>query len=323
MLPAVFSVNSEPVCFVPDEATKQEVSGGFIDNLTVTGDFAVSIAEYLEKSGVRDGLVGTNLDLLPLSWRQKICSLLPGLSFTDVSEDIFAFRNHHSDEELSRIRKCAELADASYKAVLDNVKAGMTEQDIAAEIDHAAEKLGAEYNFTLISTGKFSLSDNRLKPIRAATMLNRTLAEGECIAMEITPRYEGYWTQLVRTVSAGEPDEDLKWIHGICNEVIEETLPELYPGNRIGNIAEKVKQSTESRGCIFSLPCGHICGQDLNEERLSPDNDRLLEPGMAVILHPTIRTDSIPNGIFWGQTYLITEDGFEPLMKSDTELKSI
>ena len=55
--------------------------------------------------------------------------------------------------------------------------------------------------------------------------------------MEITPRYNGYWTQLVRTISVGEPNEDFIKMHEVSCRIIKGALEELKPGNRIGNIA--------------------------------------------------------------------------------------
>ena len=59
---------------------------------------------------------------------------------------------------------------------------------------------------------------------------------------------------------------------------------------------------------------------DLNEERVSKTNERLLTPGMCVILHPTVVNDQVPNGIFWGESYLVTDTGYEKIMDSSCEL---
>lgn len=60
--------------------------------------------------------------------------------------------------------------------MLKNVKPGMTEQQVAAELEHATQGMGADYNFTLISTGRFSLEDNQLPCIRTATMFDCVVA---------------------------------------------------------------------------------------------------------------------------------------------------
>lgn len=320
---AVFLPGKEPIGVVDSKSTQIAAKDSFIREFRVGADQSDEILKILKESGSEYKRIGTCLDILPYSWAKKIREAFPGVVLTDISKDLFQVRNHHTQEEINRITHCGRLADAGYEAVIAHVKSGMTEQQIAAEIDHATEKLGAEYNFTLISNGRFSLKDNQLPCIRAATMFNQTVEVGDSIAMEITPRYEGYWAQLVRTVSVGPANEDLKRMHTVCNDVIREALQELHPGNRIGNIAKRIRETTEERGYLFSLPCGHVCGQDLNEERISPDNDRPLEVGMVVILHPSITTPSIKNGIFWGQTYLITQNGYKCLMQADDTLKSV
>ena len=68
-------------------------------------------------------------------------------------------------------------------------------------------------------------------------MFDCVVAHGDCISMEITPRYNGYWTQLVRTISVGEPNEDFIKMHEVSCRIIKGALEELKPGNRIGNIA--------------------------------------------------------------------------------------
>ncbi len=320
---ALFFPGKEPVGIVRSDVEKQEAASSFIGDCRVFPDYPAGICAILEENGVRSGKIGTCLDILPASWAQVILDRFPEIELTDIADDLFGARNIHSSEEIALYRHCAGLADAGYESVLKNVHAGMTEQELVAEIEHPILLGGGEHNFTLVSAGRFSLKDNQLPCIRAATMFNRTINDGDCISMEITPRYHGYWTQLVRTVCVGEPNEDVKTMHKIVSGAIEDVLVELRPGNPISSIAKRLRRYIESRGYIFALPCGHICGLDLNEERLDEANERPLVPGMAVIIHPSVITPDIPTGIFWGQTYLITESGYESLMKTDNELHSV
>ena len=320
----LFPLGRAPIGITTSPISRDEMrKGGFVQDCRVYSDQVQGIIDCLTETEITEGRIGTCLDILPESWALELEQAFPGLELVDVSEPIFRVRNKHSQEEIDLIRKCGKLADAGYAAVLEHVKSGMTEQQVIAELEYATQSMGAEYNFSLIASGPFSLQENGLPCIRAATMFNRTVEQGDCIAMEITPRYEGYWTQLVRTVSVGKPNADFVQMHQASCDIIDGTLPELRPGNPIGNIALRIRQLTEEKGYVFAFPCGHICGNDLNEERLVPDNDRLLEPGMVVILHPSVITPEISSGIFWGQTYLITENGYEPLMESSNELMSI
>lgn len=321
---ALFFPGSSPVGFVDSPVALGEMrKGSTIEDCRICRDLSEGIIAALRERKVGQGKIGTCLELLPAAWITKIRAAFPGLELTDMSEAVFRFRNHHSPEEVENLRTGGRLADAGYAAALKYARPGMTEQQVVAEVDYATQRLGGEYNFTLISTGRYSLTDNQLPCIRAATMFNRVIEPGDSISMEITPRYEGYWTQLVRTISVGPPSEELVRMHQFHLGAIRAALPQLRPGNEIGAIAIALRRYIEEGGFVFSYPCGHICGMDLNEERIVEDNHRLLEVGMAVILHPSIITPTIKTGLFWGETYLITETGYERLMQCDDELKVI
>lgn len=225
---ALFFPCSNPVGIVDSEISCGELkNAGIVTECRISTTPIQAIIDVLKESEITSGRLGTSLDILPQSWRMALEREMPGLVLCDVSEPLFRIRNHHSPEEVALIRQCGKLADAGYAEVLKNVKPGMTEQQVAAELEHATQGMGADYNFTLISTGRFSLEDNQLPCIRAATMFDCVVAHGDCISMEITPRYNGYWTQLVCTISVGEPNEDFIKMHEvscrICNGIFNHT----------------------------------------------------------------------------------------------------
>lgn len=317
---AVFAPEKTPVAIATSYISQLEfINNSFIKDCRVFADSVAGITEIFEEMGIKSGKVGTCLEILPTSWMLQLMEKFPLIEWVDVSEAIFRIRNVHSHEETETIRKCARLADEGYEAVKRAIRPGMSEQELVAELEYAVQKNGGEYNFSLISSGRFSFDDNRLPCIHAATMFDKIIEPGDSVAMEITPRFNGYWTQLVRTLCIGEPSEDFKTLHKVVVETINDALSELRPGNPIGNIAKRIRRFTEDSGYVFSLPCGHICAIDLNEERIDEANMRPLMPGMAVILHPSVITPKLQTGIFWGETFLITETGYEKVMNSDDE----
>lgn len=151
-------------------------NAGIVTECRISTTPIQAIIDVLKESEITSGRLGTSLDILPQSWRMALEREMPGLVLCDVSEPLFRIRNHHSPEEVALIRQCGKLADAGYAEVLKNVKPGMTEQQVAAELEHATQGMGADYNFTLISTGRFSLEDNQLPCIRSATMFDYVVA---------------------------------------------------------------------------------------------------------------------------------------------------
>lgn len=198
----------------------------------------------------------------------------------------------------------------------------MDEYEIAAAIEQYARARGAEDHFTLIGSGKFSLGDDNSLPLPFSPS-PRKIEPGDSILMEITPRYEGYWTQLVRTVNVGIPNGDLNKMHKICCDAIKKGLEILRPGITVRDLVLAMEDYVAGCGYLLKPPLGHICGVDLVEARVTRQNEMVLEPGTAVIIHPTVFTPDGKNSFFWGETYLVKEDGYERLHRSNDELLTI
>jgi hypothetical protein len=68
---------------------------------------------------------------------------------------------------------------------------------------------------------------------------------------------------------------------------------------------------------------GHICGIDLVESLIESRNQMKLTPGTAVILHPRLFTPDGKSNSFWGETYLVTQDGYERLNRVGDEVLTV
>jgi Xaa-Pro aminopeptidase len=219
-------------------------------------------------------------------------------------------------------RKAAKLGDGGFDAALRMIHPGVNEFEIAAEIERAARAGGGEDHFTLIGSGKFSFGDDNTLPLPYSPSPRR-IESGDSVVMEITPRYEGYWTQLVRTVNVGKPNKDLEKIHRVCLGALKKSLGVMKPEKRVKDVVLAMEEPVKEAGYLLKPPIGHICGVDLMEARVSRQNEMVLEPGMAVIIHPTVFTPDGKRSFFWGETYLVGPDGFELLHRSTDELLTI
>lgn len=311
----------EPTVCCSTQTHLKALSSRNYTDVRVLGDNILAGAiSVLKEKGVTAGKLGVSFEMLPAGWYLQLKKELPKLELVDVTENIFEIRASRSLEEVELYRRCAKIADAGYSEVCRAAKPGVTEHDLAAVLDYTMKKNGAEETFTLLSSGRFSFKNNDLACLHFAAGSSREIQNGDSIAFEITPRYQGYWTQLVRTISIGEPTEDLVILHKLACETIEKTRALLKPGVLLRDVIKFMAEYISAAGYIPKLPFGHICAIDLNEGRVDPESDVVLKSGMAVILHPTIVTPDIDTSIFWGETYLVTPDGGECLMESSKEL---
>ncbi len=296
------------------------IRSSFVREAIINGDQIDGVVDILKAHNITKGKLGVFFEILPSTWMHRLQAAMPGLELVDVSQQVFALRTEKSDEEIEAQRICGKIADAGYKALCEAARAGTRENEVIAAADRAMQKLGMEESFMLITSGRFSAEKNELPTLHNTASINRVIETGDSVAMEITPRYNGYWTQIVRTISVGTPNPDLDEFRSVSVGAIGAAKSILKAGVPVGELVKKMREYIEGRGYRLSMPCGHIAAIDLNEERLSEDNTRPLTPGMLVIIHPTILNDKLPSGIFWGESYLVTETGYEAVMESPDDL---
>ena len=295
---------------------------GFED-VRISPDILGSVCAILSEQPVRR--LGVNLDMLPSLWYLELKKRWPEVELVDVTADVFALRAVHSEYEVECIRQCAKIADIGYEAVCAMARPGVRMSDLHAELDSAMKSAGAEETFTLMSNGKFSYENNGLPIIRAFSWPDdRVVRYGDDIGMEITPRYKGYWTQMVRTVSIGEKNPDLQRAHDVSLELVSTTVKLLRPGVMLGDVLGHMWERTRELGFIPKLPFGHVVGLDLDEGgRGSLESTFVLEKNANVVLHPTMVLGDMDYSIFWGDPYLVTENGGERINESSTELRTL
>lgn len=321
MTSVVLIRDMEPVAVVNDLMGKMNlIENSFVGDAVINEDQIDGVIGILREHGIERGRVGTVLDILPAAWLLRLREAFPNVEFVDVSGGLYPMRTIKSDEEVEVQRICSAIAVAGYEAICDTVKPGMYESEVVAALEKAMQSRGAEESFALVTSGKFSIIDNKLPALHNYAAFDRKIEEGDVVAVEITPRYCGYWTQIVRTVCVGEKNKDADEIRRIVIGAIEAAKPVMRAKTRVCDVVRSMREHTEGAGYMFVMPCGHITAVDLAEEDLTEDNERQLEAGMLIVLHPTVITSEMDTSIFWGESYIITDEGYEEPMRCSGEL---
>ena len=316
--------NSEPVLFIESSESQRRVAAerSFVNDCRASSYFAADVANLLKDRGVVVGRVGVSFEMLPTAWFMHFKKELPQIEWEEVHERILQVRLQRSEEEADIYRKGAALADGGFEAVVKMIRPKVSEQEIVAEIEHFARARGAEECFTLITSGKFALGDkNMLGGLHVPSP--RLIEIGDTVEFEITPRYGGYWTQLVRRVNVGYPNHALSKLNTLSSNAIKKGLEHLNPGRTVADVFSTMKSHVNKGGYELSSAVGHICGVDLVEARLNGDNKMVLTPGTAIIIHPRIFTPDRKSNSFWGETYLLTHEGYERLNHIGDEVLTI
>jgi Xaa-Pro aminopeptidase len=202
-------------------------------------------------------------------------------------DDIIEGNRYVKDEkERGIIRKAVEIADYAFNKVLEHIKPGVMEIEIAAEIEYQMKKQGASSpSFETIIASGYRAS----MPHGVASM--KKLEYGDVITMDYGALYQNYCSDITRTVFLGKPNPELEKIYYIVLEAQKlaiEGASEGRKGKEVDNIARKHIEDS-GYGSYFGHGLGHGVGLEIHEEpRLSVTGEIELKNYMHVTVEPGI-----------------------------------
>jgi len=206
--------------------------------------------------------------------------------FIPLGKKIEEIRRVKDETEIRLIKKAAEIADDVFTHILDYIKPGIRETEIAAEMEHHMKRLGAQGpSFeTIIASGK-----RASMPHGVAS--EKKIEAGDVVTLDFGAIYEGYCSDITRTVFVGKPDAELEKIYKIVSEANKIGLKAVrsgLPGKQIDAAARKYI-SDAGYGDNFGHGLGHGVGLEIHEDpTLSVRGDIILEDGMVVTVEPGI-----------------------------------
>lgn len=278
------------------------LASGNMENLA--RDAAREIMAH-QKDTRRIGLVGGDgsMDEIPFSFVQSLREQLPDTIFSDERAILTALRLKKSRAEFEALRKSARVADLGLQTAREVIRAGMTELQLIAAVEHTLRENGAEHHLAVIAApGSRKL---------IAPPQERVMGSEEDVIVEIAVEVGGYWTQVAGVLFTTKPTAEQKKIADTIYQAYLHTAGLLFPGKSCAEIARDARDYLIWRGYdgYIEQDFGHGIGLDLPEPPKLEEGDRtVLEPGMVMVVHPAVRVPGV-GGAFIGGTVLVDEDG--------------
>ena len=222
-----------------------------------------------------------------------------------------------SDDEVALLREAARLTDIGFAAALAFMRAGVTEVDVALELERAMRAAGADGpSFeTIVASGTRGAMPH-------GTASNKQLAEGELVTLDFGAAYRGYHADMTRTVAIGAAGDEERRMYAAVLESQVAAVAAIRPG-RTGVELDSVARDILRRHGLadhFSHSLGHGTGLAIHEEpRLSQRSTDVMAPGMIVTVEPGVYIPGF-TGLRIEDLVLVTKDGHEVLSHSPKEL---
>ncbi|WP_309118771.1 Xaa-Pro peptidase family protein [Paenibacillus sp.] len=238
---------------------------------------------------------------------------LGGIELTPTDGMVEKLRRIKDEAELAVIRKAVAIADAGFEFMLKTLRPGMREIDAALELESFMKKQGAKGpSFdTIIASGERSALPHGVAG-------ERVIGTNEFVKMDFGALYEGYCSDMTRTVMIGTPTPKHREIYDIVLEAQMTALAGIKPGitGREGDALARNVIAARGYGDNFGHGTGHAVGMDIHESpRLSKTEEAKLEPGMVVTVEPGIYLPGF-GGVRIEDIVVVTENGCEILTKS-------
>lgn len=244
-------------------------------------------------------------------------SQLAGIELVPVSGIIEDLRLIKDEGELAIMREAAQLADRTFSHILNYIKPGVSEKDIALEMEFFMRKNGATSSSfdTIIASGERSALPHGVAS-------DRIIQGNDFIKLDFGALYKGYCSDITRTVVLGKPTDKHHEIYNIVLEAQLNALEHIRPG-MTGREADALTRDIikgYGYGDNFGHSTGHGLGMEVHENpRLAAGSDTVLTPGMTVTVEPGIYIPGF-GGVRIEDDIVITENGIEIITQSTKQL---
>lgn len=244
-------------------------------------------------------------------------SLADSVELVPLKDVVRTLRHRKDEQEIACLRRACGIADAVFAHVVELIRPGVSERDLALEIEWQIRKThGAEVSFpSIVVSGPRSAL-----PHGAPT--DRVVEVGDFVTMDFGARWEGYCSDITRTVVVGRASEEQKAVYTTVLEAQRRAMERMSPGVAARDVDAEARQWIAQSGHAehFGHGLGHGVGLEVHDgPNMSPRSDFQLEPGMVLTVEPGIY---VPNwgGVRIEDDVLITADGHEVLTAADRSL---
>ncbi len=230
--------------------------------------------------------LGVEEDNLTVSEYKKIKKHFKNIKHFNVSK----LRSIKNNAEIKKVKRVCELGDLAFKFILKKINVGITEKQIAYELEKFIKEKGEEFSFSpIVAFGKNSSVPHHQTG-------DTKLEKGQIVLIDFGVKFENYCSDMTRTVFFGEPSEKQKEIYKTVLEsqkkAVEFINKQIKSGKKVkaSQVDEIAREYIKSKG-FPDIPhsLGHGVGLEVHEQpHLSLKSKEELKEGMVFSIEPGI-----------------------------------
>jgi len=288
----------------------REVAGA--DRQIYLAEFPAALAEACAGLGVtRVAFDATDMTVARHEDLSSVCELVP------TRGEVEALRRAKDADERACLEEAQALSDAAFSQVLERVRAGITERELAVDLESTMRRLGADDRaFETIA----AFGSSAAEPHHAPT--DRRLERGDVVKMDFGALASGYHADMTRTVFLGRPSGELRDVYELVRSAQQAGIDAMRSGATEGEVDAAARGPIEEAGFGRAFPhgLGHGVGLQIHEGPwLRRGGTDTVPLGAVITVEPGIYLEGV-GGVRIEDMVEVGQDGPRPLPTSPKEL---
>ncbi|WP_308637624.1 M24 family metallopeptidase [Paenibacillus silvisoli] len=316
----LISRGAQPLLIVPAldfEAAQAASSVKTIHTHTDT-DNPYEVLSKLMPAGVRT--LGLEKDYMTVSRFEAISQSVGAAVYADIDEPLREMRVIKTADEVARMKHAVRIIEDVLRAGIAQVKPGVTEIELVAELEYQMKKLGASGpSFsTMVLAGEKSALPHGVPG-------SREVRSGELLLFDLGVYADGYASDITRTFAVGDISEEQTRIYDSVLQANLRAIEATRPGATLASLDRAAREHITAAGYgpYFMHRLGHGLGMDVHEyPSVHGQNQELLRSGMVFTIEPGIYVPGV-GGVRIEDDVLVTDSGVEVLTSFPKELTVI
>jgi len=279
-----------------------------------------ALLDVLARRGVTAGVIGLDMDGLPLGTRDELITRLTRALLKDCSNLIRLVRMVKTPAEIAVLRRAAEIAEGAAQESLALARPGRTMRDLVAHFRARIARDGADFDHFAYS----------VEGLGIATEPEYTFGEGDALYVDFGVLYRGYFSDSGLTLAVGGLRDAFRDRYNALRDALAAGAGAMRPGCHASDVRAAMWDLLAPRGIKTSNPHGHGLGLEVrdypilvadNGRRIGDDcvdvsSDLMLEPDMVLNLESCIFMPGA-GAVHIEKSFLVTPTGSEPLLFQD------
>jgi Xaa-Pro aminopeptidase len=283
---AVF-VTRKSSTFITDfryaDQARKEVQGS---KVIISDRDPITSLEKISEARTKNLKIAVEANRLTVYQKKQLAAKLPDAVLIDYSDMIENLALCKDNREIADIKGAVKISDEAFGRILGYIRPGLTEKEVAAELEYQMKMLGSEREAfsTIVASGYRSAMPH-------GTASEKKLKKGEFITFDFGALVNGYCSDITRTVVLGKATSRQKKIYDIVARAQMAGIRKVKTGVHTRDVDKAARNVIKRSG--YGKNFGHGTGHGIGLEvhagpRVSPKGTQLLKTNMVITIEPGV-----------------------------------